>query len=133
VELNLTMSSTAEDTDWIASFLDEAPDGSSRELTKAMLRSSHRAIDEAQSRPAEPWHPHEVATPLTPGRPEQLAIGLGVVCNVFAPGHRLRLELSNCESSAALVEQARVLRTPATNTVLTGRDLTRLMLPIVRS
>jgi hypothetical protein len=133
VELKLAMSSTAEDTDWIVSLRDEAPDGSSRELTKAMLRSSHRALDAAQSLPAEPWHPHESATPLTPGEPEELAIGLGVTCNVFAPGHRLRLEISNCESSAALVEQARVLRTPAGNTVLTGRAQTRLMVPVVGS
>lgn len=134
VQLTLAMSSTAEDTDWIAVLGDEAPDGSSRELSRGHLRSSHRALDPAQSRPNEPWHPHDRAEPLVPGRTEELAIEIVATSNVFKAGHRLRLELANCDSKTRKGTETnyrRALVRPARNSVLTGRGMSRLSIPIV--
>ena len=131
LELVLLCTSTATDADWIATVHDEGPDGRTRELTKGRLRSSHRAINEAESAVHEPWHPHTEALPLVPDRPTELRIGLAPTCNVFAAGHRVRLELANSESTALLVERAKALRGAATNTVLTGRHGSRLLVPLV--
>lgn len=132
IQLNLVMASSAEDTDWIAILQDEAPDGSVKELTRGWLRSSHRAVVPERSRRNQPWHPHDRIDPLTPGKPEELQIEIIPTCNVFKQGHRIRLELANCDS---LVENnnayRRTLFIPARNTVLQGRGKSRIVLPVV--
>lgn len=132
IQLTLTMASTAEDTDWIAILKDEAPDGSVKELTRGWLRGSHRAVDPTRGRQSQPWHPHDRVEPLTPNRPEELQIEVIPTCNVFAPGHRVRLELANCDS---IVENnswyRRTLLVPARNTVLQGRGKSRITLPVI--
>jgi predicted acyl esterase len=130
-ELVLAFASTAEDADWIVTLHDESPDGGRVELTKGRLRSSHRAVDPGQSAPGEPWHSHTEALPLQPGREETLRIGLVATSVVLAHGHRLRLELANSESTALLIERAKTLRLPATNTVLTGAGRSRLIVPVI--
>lgn len=134
VQLSLAIASTAVDADWIVSLQDEAPDGSSRELTRGHLRSSHRAVDSARSRQNTPWHPHTEAVPLVPGQETELEIGLVPTCNVFKSGHRIRLEVANCDSAArpgAITNYAKALRIPALNTVLTGTGKSRLSLPVI--
>lgn len=134
VQLNLVIASTAEDTDWIVALADEAPDGSIRELSRGHLRSSHRAVDEARSRPNVPWHPHLRAEPLTPGAPTELQIGIVETSNVFRTGHRIRLQIANCDSTVragALANYRKVLRIPAVNTVVTGPGKSRLSLPVI--
>jgi predicted acyl esterase len=126
------MASTAEDTDWIAIFQDEAPDGSIRELTRGWLRSSHRAVDAKRSQPNQPWHPHDRVELLKPNKPEELAIGVIPTANLFAQGHRVRLELANCDSLPQNnVAYRRTLLLAAKNTVLQGRGKSRIILPVI--
>ena len=132
IQVDLVMASTARDTDWIAILKDEPPDGRTRELTRGWLRSSHRAVDPAKSRINQPWHPHDRIELLTPQKPEELAIEVIPTCNLFLKGHRIRLELANCDS---LVQNnfwyRRTLLLPARNTVLQGRGKSRVMLPVI--
>lgn len=132
IQFNLVMASTAEDTDWIVILQDEAPDGSIRELTRGWLRSSHRAIDSERSRTNRPWHPHDAVQPLTPNKPEELAIEVIPTSNLFQQGHRIRLEIANCDS---LVQNyfwyKRTLPFAARNTILQGRGKSRLILPVI--
>ena len=81
-----------------------------RELTQSWLRSSHRAVDPERSRQNQPWHPHDRIEPLTPNKAEELQIEVIPACNLFHQGHRIRLELSNCDS---LVENSSFLQTDA--------------------
>jgi len=132
IQLNLVMSSTAEDTDWIVILSDEAPDGSVRELTRGWLRSSHRAVDPNLSRRNKPWHPHEGIALLKPNAPEELFIEVIPTCNVFSQGHRIRLELANCDSFVTNnFWYRRTLLFPAKNTILHGRNKSRINLPII--
>lgn len=134
IQLTLVMSSSAEDTDWIVVLADEAPEGRVTELSRGHLRSSHRAVDARRSRRNEPWHPHDAAVPLVPGQAEQLAIEIVPTANVFAPGHRLRIELANCDSGIRPGTETnfrRTLRRPARNTVITGAQGSRLSLPVI--
>jgi predicted acyl esterase len=126
------MASTAEDTDWIVIFQDEAPDGSIRELTRGWLRSSHRAVDPERSGVNEPWHPHDRVDLLTPNQQELLPIDIRPTCNVFGKGHRIRLELSNCDS--IVTNNFWFKRThpwPATNTIVQGPGQSHLILPVI--
>jgi predicted acyl esterase len=132
IQLNLTMSSTAEDTDWIVILMDESPDGSTRQVTRGWLRSSHRAVDPEKSTHNKPWHPHTHIDLLTPNTPEELAIEIIPNCNLFGQGHRIRLELANSDS---LVENniwyRRTLLIPAKNTILQGRGKSHIILPVI--
>ena len=126
------MASTAPDTDWIVILQDEAPDGSIKELTRGWLRSSHRAVDLKLSRTNRPWHPHNKIELLTPKKAEELAIEVISTCNLFAPGHRVRLELANCDSIVQnMASYRRTLLTPAQNTVIQGRGKSRIILPVI--
>ncbi|MCC7107437.1 MAG: CocE/NonD family hydrolase [Chloroflexi bacterium] len=132
IQLLLTMASSAEDTDWIGAILEEAPDGSVRELTRGWLRSSHREVDPSKALPNQPWHPHQRLLPLTPSEPTELAIEIIPICHVFQPGHRFRFELSNSDN---LVKNSfwyrRTLPIAATNRVLQGRGKSRLIVPVI--
>jgi predicted acyl esterase len=132
IAFTLAAQSSATDTDWFVSLLDEAPDGTTRSLTKGWLRASHRAIDPKRSRRWQPWHPHTEAVPLKPNTPEEFPIEIVSACNLFGAGHRLRLEIASCDSvtdNFAWYHAALPMR--ARNTVLEGRRGSRLLLPFI--
>jgi uncharacterized protein len=91
--LHLHAAIDAEDTNWIVALADVARDGTAVELTRGFLKASHRALDEARSRPHLPVHPHREAEPVTPGEIVEYAIELSPLANVFAVGHRIRLSI----------------------------------------
>jgi len=126
------MASTAKDTDWIVILQDEAPDGRIREVSRGWLRSSHRAIESAKSRANQPWHPHDRIELLKPSQPENLAIEVIPTSNLFLKGHRIRLELANCDSLAQNnFAYRRTLPLTARNTVLQGRGKSHIRLPVI--
>ncbi|MEE9241067.1 MAG: CocE/NonD family hydrolase [bacterium] len=131
LSLHLAARSSAEDVDWFIVFQDEAPDGSARTLTKGWLRASHREVDESRSRPGSPWHPHARAVPLTPGREEVFEIELVPTCNVFQPGHRLRLEIGSSSNIADRIGHHEALPVKAENTVLEGGEGSYLFAPVI--
>ncbi|MGQ0522431.1 MAG: CocE/NonD family hydrolase [Betaproteobacteria bacterium] len=133
--LYLQAGSTARDTDWLVAVGDEGPDGKVRELCKGWLRSSHRKIDPRLSSPAKPYHPHTSAEYMEPGAVYELPIEIWPVCNVFKPGHRLRLEIANSDSIIAANGRPHVtIREKATNTVHEGgKKPSRLVVPVIPS
>ncbi len=82
IRLTLYASSSAPDTDFTAKLVDAAPCGEARNLTDGIIRARYR-----QSR--------SQAKLLEPGRMYEYTIDLGATCNVFAAGHRIRLEISS--------------------------------------
>jgi len=55
------------------------------------LRASHRKLDPKQSLPYRPWHTHDEAWPLEPGKPVELDIEIWPTSIVVPPGYRLAL------------------------------------------
>ncbi|MDW5598502.1 CocE/NonD family hydrolase [Conexibacter stalactiti] len=82
VRLILQAASSAPDTDWTAKLLDVQPDGRALAVADGIVRARFRD-----------GHGH--ARPLEPGVPERFAIEVGATAIVFAPGHRVQLELSS--------------------------------------
>ncbi len=128
----LVAHSSATDTDWFVIFADEAPDGGATILTRGWLRASHREVDAARSTPYRPWRPHTRQLPLAPKQPETFPIEIIPTCNVFRPGHRIRLEIASCDN---MVDNPfwyhLALPIKATNTVLEGKAGSRLVLPVI--
>lgn len=133
IALYLQASSTAKDIDWVVAVHDEAPDGTARELCKGWLRSSHRRIDPAKSTPAKPYHPHNAVELLDPGAVYEMPIEIWPICNVFKPGHRLRLEVANADSIIHAQGKPHVtIRAKSTNTVYEGGGKpSRLVVPLI--
>ena len=92
--LTLHAALDSADTNWMASVLDVHPDGREVELTRGFLKASHREVDESRSEPWLPFHPHERAEPVEPGRVVEYRIELSPLANVFGPGHRIKLSVS---------------------------------------
>ncbi|MFH1650563.1 MAG: CocE/NonD family hydrolase [Chloroflexota bacterium] len=134
IALYLNAASSATDTDWFASFRDEAPDGSQRELCRGWLRASHRELDAERSQPWRPFHPHLASAPLKPGQAYEYAIELWPTSNLFKAGHRLRLEIASGDDQSEFMRCHQSLPVPATNTILEGgRAPSRLLLPVIPS
>jgi hypothetical protein len=129
IALHLTAHSSAADTDWFVQLQDEAPDGSTRLLTKGWLRASHREVDPQRSRPFQPWHPHLRTEPLVPGEPAQFEIEVIATSNLFARGHRIRLEIASSEQPAMSGTHTGLLN-GATNTVHEGAA-SWIVLPVI--
>ena len=100
VALHFFASIDQDDTNWIVKLSDVAPTGAETRLGKGYLKASHRALDAGKSKPGRPYHPHtkEAVEPVKPGEMYEYDIALGVVTNVFKPGHRIKLEIESLES-----------------------------------
>ena len=82
VRLVLHASSSATDTDFVATLVDVDPDGKAVNLKTGILRARFRNSTE---RPDF----------LTPGRVYELPIEIGATSNLFEKGHRIRLQVTS--------------------------------------
>ncbi|MBN2026804.1 MAG: CocE/NonD family hydrolase [Actinobacteria bacterium] len=98
ITLRLFASCTARDTSFFVRFSDEDEDGTYKVISRGWLKASHREIDEERSLPYRPFHPHQREEPLEPGKIYEFLIEILPVCNVFYPGHRIRIEISCIDS-----------------------------------
>ena len=82
LEMRLWAASSATDTDFTAKLVDVFPDGTARMINDGIIRARYRA---GKTTPVL----------LTPGRAEEFVIDVGATSNVFAVGHRIRIEISS--------------------------------------
>jgi putative CocE/NonD family hydrolase len=83
IEFRLWIASSAPDTDFICRLIDVEPDGTAWNLmspTLEVLRAKYRHGE------TEPVY-------LTPGRPQELRLKLGLTANRFLRGHRIRVQV----------------------------------------
>jgi len=90
------------DTDWYLKVKDIDVDGAERCVAEGWLKASHYEIDESQSKPYAPYHPHTRSLPIKPGEVILYARDLFVVGNVFLMGHKIRLEIAGQDQQQAL-------------------------------
>ena len=60
-------------------------------IANGWLRASHRALDSDRSRPWQPYHSHDRAEPLEPGKIYELNVEIVPSCVVVPAGYRLGL------------------------------------------
>ena len=129
VELVLFASSSAPDTDFTAKLVDVTPDGRAEALTDGILRARYR---DSLSEPSA----------LEPGRVYELRIDLVATANVFATGHRIRLDVSssnfprfngNTNTGGTIADDGPADLQQAVNRVQhTTTHPSRLVLPVIR-
>lgn len=128
VELILHVSSSVPDTDFTGKLVDVAPDGRAENLVDGILRVRYR---KSLSDPVL----------MEAGRVYELRINLVATANVFAAGHRIRLEVSssnfprfdrNTNTGGTIAEETLQDAQPAINRVHHTTDhASRLVLPVV--
>jgi putative CocE/NonD family hydrolase len=109
IAANIWISSTANDTQVIATISDVDPSGASSQITSGTLVASLRALTTtpclsivadcsvyAGGQIIQPWHPytHASQTPLTPDTPTELQIEIFPTSAVIPAGHALRLTIA---------------------------------------
>jgi len=82
IRLKLFVSSDARDTDFTAKLIDVYPDGRAFNVQEGIQRARYR-----EGLDRKVW--------MEPGRIYPLEVGLEVTSNFFAPGHRIRVEVSS--------------------------------------
>ena len=139
---HLLASTTADDTDWFVRISDETPDGKATLLTEGFLRASHREIDPSKSTTLRPYHVHTNPTPVQPGATIPYEIEVWPTAYQFAPGHRLRVQLTSRDTPNHLPGSVRIDRAnpgaseftplpPSVNTVKYGGvEGTSIELPV---
>jgi putative CocE/NonD family hydrolase len=128
VTLVLHISSSARDTDFTGKLVDVWPDGRTANLTEGILRARFR---QSMSEPSC----------LEPGQIYEIAIDLVATANVFAAGHRIRLEVSssnfprfdrNTNTGGAIASEDHSGICQAVNRIYHSRTFpSRLVLPII--
>jgi putative CocE/NonD family hydrolase len=126
IEVRVWAASSATDTDFTAKLVDVFPDGTARMLSDGILRARYRR---GRTSPVL----------LTPGQPEEIVIDTGATSNLFAAGHRIRVEISssnfprfdrNPNTGGTFGESAELLR--AEQTIFhDAQRPSRIVLPIV--
>jgi hypothetical protein len=96
--LSLHATIDTEDTNWIVRLYDVDPLGKKFQVTTGWLKASHREVDENQSSPWAPHHPHTRSVPVTPGEMCEYAIKVFPMSNVFRKGHSMELEIRSIET-----------------------------------
>jgi hypothetical protein len=129
VEAILYVSSSAPDTDFTAKLVDVAPDGRAENLADGILRVRYR---ESLSEPVL----------MEPGEIYEIRVDLVAISNVFAAGHRIRLDVSssnfprfdrNTNTGGVIArEGAEDFQTAVNRVHHGGEHRSRLVLPVIR-
>ncbi|MEY2569551.1 MAG: uncharacterized protein QOE35_4080 [Actinomycetota bacterium] len=99
ITLRLWATATSPDLEWAVRLTDVAPDGRSEWITDGQLRASLRRVDESKSLKNSqgeivfPFHTYATHEPVPVGQPVEYLIKLTPTSNVFAAGHRIRLDV----------------------------------------
>jgi predicted acyl esterase len=108
--INLWVSSTATDGDFLATILDVEPDGTAKSYNvQGRLRASLRKLqDPPYNNLGLPWHRsyEEDVTPLVPGQPAELEFDILPVSMVFKTGHRIRLMINFADRATPKLDPA---------------------------
>jgi predicted acyl esterase len=135
ISLRLFAAATAPDFDWSVRLADVWPDGRSEWITDGYLRASLRKVDERLSlrtpdgKIARPWLTYDSPELVPPAQTVEYQLDIIGSSNVFAAGHRLRLDL--LPVAAAQLDSARSAGGGAVTVARDGAHPSSLMLPVI--
>lgn len=88
-------SSTSVDTAWFVRIGDVGPDGQIRLLNHGQLKASHREVDEAKSKPGQPFHPHRAPALLETKKVYEFQIPMYPMFHTFKAGHKIWIQIAS--------------------------------------
>ncbi|MHB1785003.1 MAG: CocE/NonD family hydrolase C-terminal non-catalytic domain-containing protein [Acidimicrobiales bacterium] len=142
--LNLSLKSTAPDTDVFVDVLDlNTATGEMAYLQRGLMRASYRDVDTANSQTIQsgplagtiyrPYHDYLTKDLLTPLQPTQIPVEIFPLGHVFYPGHSLVIDVHAPPASDPLSTYAyEPIQAPAVNTILMdAANPSTLLLPMM--
>jgi predicted acyl esterase len=134
ITLKLVASTYAADLDWSVRLTDVHPDGRSEIISDGYLKATLRAVDPARSLTSSgglrvrPFHPLSTSSPVPGGQKVTYEIEIIPTSNIFAAGHRLRLDVLPIASGGLLS-----LPLPGLGTIRVhrGADGSSLIVPVI--
>jgi predicted acyl esterase len=130
--VDLTVSSTAVDTDFQVTMTEVRPDGQEVFINQGWLRASHRKLDPELSTEVRPFQTHKDldSLPLVPGQPTPVRIEVFPFAHPFRAGSSIRIYVEAPHVKPDLWGFA-LLPVPAQNTIYTGPGLSSVALPLL--
>ena len=99
---------------------DVGPDGEVTLRTQGHLKASYREVDEAKSKPGQPYHPYRNPVPPEPNKVYEYQIELIPIFHTFKAGHRIRVEIASDDllhfGNVHIIYTSEMLPVPAVNT-----------------
>lgn len=119
--VDLTIASTAPDTDLQVTLTEIRPDGQEMFVQQGWLRASHRREDAAASTALRPFQTHALGdiAALVPGQPTKVRVELFPFAHMFRAGSRVRISIEAPHVLPDLWGFA-TLPMPAANTIFTS-------------
>jgi predicted acyl esterase len=119
--LDLTLKSTANDTDLQVTLSEVRPDGAETYVQNGWLRASHRKLaSRSTALDAIPTHLKADAQPLTPGQATQIRVPIFPVAHAFRKDSRIRVTITAPGGDRPRWNFATLDKASTTNTVLFG-------------
>lgn len=128
--LEVTLSSTAPETDIWAVLSDVWPDGTAHPVATGRLRNAYPDIDRSKSLVdsdgdvVQPYGRYDVKKPALPGEERRYSVEFWPIGNQFEAGHRLRLHILGPSMASNPT-------TPGVNTVRLGQGASVLRFPVL--
>ena len=96
IEVDLTVSTTGTDSDWVVKLIDIYPDGKPYPVSdpEGKLAGYHQLVRGDLFR-GKFRHSFEKPEPATPSKPEQIRFTMPDVCHSFLPGHRVMVQVQS--------------------------------------
>jgi putative CocE/NonD family hydrolase len=128
--LEVTLSSTAPETDIWAVLSDVWPDGTAHPVATGRLRNSFPDIDKSKSLldaggdVVQPYGRYDARKPAAPGEARRYFVEFWPIGNQFDAGHRLRLHILGASGASNPT-------TPGVNTIRIGQGASVLRFPVL--
>lgn len=100
--LHLHAEIDTQDTNWIITLYDVAPNGDRTAFTTGYLKASHRELDSQRSTEAAPFHPHSRIIPVPVNEVIEYSISIYPCSRRIDISHRLLLEIKSLESEQSV-------------------------------
>ncbi len=129
-------SSTTTDTAWFVKLGDIGPDGKVTLLTQGHLKASYIEVDEARSRPGQPFHPFHNPVLPEPNTIYEYQIEISPIFHTFKAGHKIWMQIASEDfeynTHTRTIYVSEMLPVPAKNTIHhDSAHPSHLMLPVI--
>ena len=136
LSITLYGSSTTADTAWFVKLCDVGPEGRVEMLTQGQLKASHREVDEARSKPGQPFHPFQNPAGPEPNRVYEYQIEMRPIFHTFKAGHKVWVQIASDDFHYQMLLRtiyvSERLPVPATNTIYHDAEHpSHLSLPVI--
>lgn len=135
LSVTLFASSSTIATAWFVKLLDIGADNQTKMVSRGILKSAYREVEDSRSRPGQPFHAFRKPELLEPGKIYEFQIEMAPIFHTFKTGHKLCLQVASDDLTyfASLHNlDLQMLPVPAENSIYHDAEHpSHLLLPVI--